>query len=159
MTSQTTPSDTQFVDLDNARYDEQREVMKKIIKDDVCPFCSEQLEKYHKEPVLKRGKFWIATANHWPYEHTQTHLLFILIEHATKLSEIPAGAGDELIEFAQWAEKEFAAPGGGFSVRFGDTNFSAGSVDHLHAQFIVPDWNAEDFEPVRVKLGKTKTKK
>lgn len=145
-----------IVDLDNARYDDQRKVMEGIIDDNVCPFCPENLEKYHKQPILKQCKYWFVTKNQWPYENTQLHLLAILNEHAEKLSEVPAEAGAELLEIMQWAEDEYSIPGGGFAMRFGDTNYSAGSVAHLHAQLVVPDWEKPDFQPVRIKIGKTK---
>lgn len=147
-----------IVDLDNARYDDQRKVMEGIIDDNVCPFCRENLEKYHKQPILKQGSYWLVTKNQWPYENTRLHLLAILNEHAEKLSEVPAEAGAELLEIMQWAEEEYSIPGGGFAMRFGDTNYSAGSVAHLHAQLVVPDWEKPDFLPVRIKIGKAKDK-
>lgn len=144
----------QFVDLDNAREDEQRQVMKDIIDSKHCPFCLENLRKYHKQQILKDGKYWLVTPNQWPYENTQYHFLAILKEHAEKLSEVPSDAGKELFELMAWLEKEYDVPGGGFAMRFGDTNYSAGTVNHLHVQFIVPDIKKPGFEPVRVKIGK-----
>jgi hypothetical protein len=44
------------------------------------------------------------------------------------------------------------------AMRFGETKYSAGTVKHLHAQFIVPDVDQPDFEPVRIKIGSS-TKK
>jgi ATP adenylyltransferase len=146
---------TKFVDIDNARVEEQKKVMRQIIADGLCPFCQENFVKYHKLPILKQGKYWLLTQNQWPYEDTKVHLLAILLEHAEHLSEVPAEAGQELLEMMQWAEKEYAVPGGGFSMRFGDTNYSAGTVAHLHVQFIMPDWGKPDFKPVRIKLGKS----
>ena len=35
----------QFVDLDNAREDEQKQVMQEIIEADHCPFCEEKILK------------------------------------------------------------------------------------------------------------------
>lgn len=145
-----------IVDLENARYDDQRKVMEDIIDDNVCPFCPPYIERYHKQPILKKGKYWFITKNQWPYENTQLHLLAILNDHAEKLTEVPAEAGAELLELMKWAEKEFNIPGGGFAMRFGDTNYSAGSVAHLHAQLVVPDWENANFQPVRIKIGKTK---
>lgn len=147
-------NNTSFVDLDNTRFDDQREIMERIRANNECPFCLENLRKYHIRPILKEGTYWVITENAWPYENTRVHLLAILKTHAEKLSELPPGAGDELIELAAWAEKEYAVKGGGLTMRFGDTNHSAGTVLHLHAQFIAPDIEKPDFKPVRVKLGK-----
>ena len=145
---------TQLVDLDNARLDEQREVMQDIIAADHCPFCRENLAKYHKTPILREGQYWLVTTNQWPYAHTQLHLLFILKEHATELTELDPAAGAELIEHAQWAAREYDIPGGGLVMRFGDTAHSAGTVAHLHAQLVVPQLSDDDFEPVRITIGK-----
>lgn len=149
-------SDTskQFVDLENARLDEQKKVMQDIITADECPFCTENLRKYHKPPILREGKYWLVTTNQWPYAHTQLHLLFILKEHAVSITEIPADAGAELVEHAQWAAAEYDIPGGGLVMRFGDTAHSAGTVAHLHAQLVVPQLEDADFEPVRITIGK-----
>jgi ATP adenylyltransferase len=143
-----------FVDIDNSREEEQVKVMEKIIENGECPFCLENLGKYHQEDFIKESEHWVLTANRWPYENTQHHFLAILKTHAENLQEIPAGAGDELIEIFQWLEKEYSLPGGGWAMRFGDTKYSAGTVKHIHAQFIVPDIKKEGFKPVRFKIGK-----
>ena len=148
----------QFVDLDNARVAEQRKVMEQIIKAGHCPFCLENFIKYNNKPFLKEGKFWFLVKNKWPYKHTKVHLLAIYKKHAVNLQELDPEAGKELIELMQWIEKEYQVPGGGIAMRFGDTNYSAGTVNHLHVQFIQPDIHHPDYleRPVRVKIGKTK---
>jgi ATP adenylyltransferase len=143
-----------FVDLDNAREEEQKQIMQEIIDADHCPFCSENLKKYHKQAILKEGKYWILTKNQWPYKHTKHHLLAIYKEHATNLSELDSKSGNELFELLKWAEKEYKIPGGGWAMRFGDTDYSAGTVNHLHVQFIQPDIKSPEFKPVRIKIGK-----
>lgn len=147
-------SKKQFVDLDNAREDEQKKVMKDIIDADHCPFCSENLKKYHKQPILKEGKYWLVTNNQWPYKNTKYHLLIIYKDHATRLSELDSNAGNEMLDLVKWIEEEYKISGGGWAMRFGDTNYSAGTVNHIHIQFIQPDLEKEEFEPVRIKLGK-----
>lgn len=149
-------ADAKFVDIDNARVDEQRRVMSEIIDAAHCPFCLENLRQYHKQPILKEGKYWLLTTNQWPYEHTKVHLMLIYKEHVEHLSEMNPSAGVELIELAQWAVKEYSIPGGGLAMRFGDTNYSAGTVAHLHAQLLQPDIDAPDYDdkPVKVKIGK-----
>lgn len=146
------------VDLDNARVEEQKNVMTDILSANHCPFCTENLRKYHKEPILKETTYWILTKNQWPYAHTKLHLMAIYKNHATRLSELKPEAGIELIELFQWAEKEYDVPGGGFAMRFGDTDYSAGTVAHIHAQFLVPDIHNPNYmdKPVKIKIGKTK---
>ena len=143
-----------FVDLDNAREDDQRDVMRDIIAAGECPFCAENLRKYHKQPILRESEHWLLTTNQWPYDHTKLHLLAIYKTHAERLSELVPEAGRDLLELMQWAEAEYDVPGGGWAMRFGDTDHSAGTVLHLHAQFLVPDLESPGYEPVRIKIGK-----
>ena len=149
---------SKFVDIDNAREDSQRRVMEQIIKADHCPFCLENLHKYHQHPIIKDGRFWILTKNKWPYPHTKHHYLAIYKTHAQKLAELDPQAGKELFEFLQYLEKTLSAPGGGWAMRFGNTDYSAGTVAHLHVQFLVPAVGEPDFEPCRLKIGKDKDK-
>lgn len=142
------------VDLDNYREAEQLAVMQKIAETGECPFCMEHFSKHQVEETLFDGTYWLLTYNRWPYKNTKVHLLAISKEHVEHISELNPEAGRELIEVFQWAAAHFDVPGGGFVMRFGDTNYSSGSVHHLHAQFIQPDIHAEGYEPVRVKLGK-----
>lgn len=148
----------QFVDLDNARLAEQKQVMRNIEDAAHCPFCAENLAKYHKRPILKEGKYWLVTENQWPYQHTKHHFLLIYKKHVENITELTPPAGAELIELAQWLIKKYQIPGGGLVMRFGDTNYSAGTVNHLHAQLLQPDIHAPGYAsaPVRVKIGKTK---
>lgn len=146
----------EHVDIENARLDEQRTVMREIVDAGHCPFCLENLRKYHKEPILKDGQFWILTKNQWPYDFTKHHLLLIYKEHVTDLQDLDPESGKELLEFLQWAQREYKVPGGGWAMRFGDTDYSAGTVAHIHVQFIMPNREHPEFEPVRIKIGKDK---
>lgn len=142
-----------FININNAREDKQIEVMRQIADQAHCPFCEENLHRYHKNPILKEGQYWLVTKNQWPYPHTKHHLLIIYKKHATRLADLASEAGTELFALIKELEREFAFEGGGLALRFGDTDYSAGTVNHLHAQLIVPDIMDPDFEPVRVKLG------
>ncbi len=146
----------QLVDIDNARVPEQRAEMEAIMREGNCPFCPEHLSEHHKDPILRETKYWILTPNQWPYDHTKLHLLAIYKRHAVELSEVEPDAGKELLELMQWAAAEYHVPGGAFAMRFGDTNYSAGSVNHIHAQLVQPDITAPDYQPVRIKVGKTR---
>lgn len=152
-------SQSAFVDIDNAREDEQRAVMRQIIADGHCPFCSENVFKYHKRPIIKEGQYWLITENQWPYENTQQHLLAIHKHHAEVLSELTPAAGAELFQLLAELERERSFPGGGVAMRFGQTDYSAGTVNHIHAQIFVPDIDNPEFEPVRIKIGKEREKR
>lgn len=148
---------SEFVDLENAgRYQSQKEVYRKVLENNESPFLLENLRKYHQEPILREGKYWYITANQWPYKGTKHHFLIIAQNYWTKLEEITPEAGAELIEMASWLRGKYKIRGGALCLRFGDPNYSAGSVTHLHAQFIEPDREAENFEPIRFKIGKEK---
>ena len=145
-----------FVNLENARVDEQRAVMSQIIKDGVCPFCSEHLTKYHTKPTLREGKFWLLTPNQWPYENTKHHLLAITKTHIEHFKDLPEGALEELREHFVWATKKFNIKGGGIAIRFGDSDLAGSTVRHLHAQLVEPDLESPDYKPVRIKIGRSK---
>jgi diadenosine tetraphosphate (Ap4A) HIT family hydrolase len=142
-----------FVNLDNARHDDQRDVMKGIAQDGVCPFDEEYLANYHKQPILRRGKYWTLTLNQWPYEHTRVHLLAIARLHVESLDALDAAAGEELFAHAQWAIKEYNIDFGGLAMRFGDVKQNGASVNHLHAHIIVPDAGRPADAKVRFKIG------
>lgn len=142
-----------FININNARKKDQIEVMQKIANQAHCPFCEENLRLYHKEPILKETKHWLVTKNQWPYKHTKYHFLLIYKKHITKLAELETTAGSELFKLVKELEQEYQFEGGGFSMRFGDTDFSAGTINHLHVQLVIPDAMAKDFEPVKIKLG------
>ncbi len=148
-----------FVEVSQSRLPEQLNVMKKIVEDGVCPFCPENLHNYHKEPILKEGKFWLLTKNQWPYENVKNQLLAIYKTHIEHISEMNPEAGKEIIELFQWGAKEFNMPGGAMAMRFGSNpeygNYGS-SVLHLHAHLIEADLQNKDREPVRFKVGQPK---
>lgn len=141
------------VNLDNARYDDQRRVMSEIVADGVCPFCADHLEKYHKEPILRQGEHWTLTPNQWPYEHTRVHLLAISSYHTEALSDLKPGSMDELLDHLQWAEFTYNVAAGGLAMRFGDVKKNGATVNHLHAHFIVPEDNLPPDTKVRFKIS------
>ena len=142
-----------FVNLDNARLPEQRQVMTDIENNQECPFCPENLEKYHKEEILRKGAHWILTRNQWPYKNTDLHLLAIAAYHAEKLSDLREGSFNELQEHMVWAENEYNIIAGGIAMRFGDTSHNGATVRHLHAHLIVPSIDKPADEKVRFKIG------
>lgn len=149
---------TPFINLANAREEEQKAVMENIADAQHCPFCRENLCKYHQQPILKETKFWIVTHNQWPYKHTKHHFLLIYKVHAVNLSDLSPAAGQELFELIAEIEQSYAIKGGGLAMRFGDTDYSAGTISHLHIQLIEPDFTDPNFVPVRIKIGRNKTK-
>ena len=142
------------LDLDNARYPDQIATMQASLDNNESPFLPENLAKYHHLPIIKQGQYWYITANQWPYEHTAWHYLIISNQYWTKLEDITPAAAAEALELAQWLKQEIDCPGGALSLRFGDSNYSGATIDHLHWQFIVPDIHAPDYDRVHVTIGK-----
>ncbi|MFZ1302179.1 MAG: hypothetical protein WAQ27_06440 [Candidatus Microsaccharimonas sp.] len=142
-----------FVNLDNARNEEQRRVMETIQDNADCPFCPDHLAKYHKLPILRTGENWLLTTNQWPYENTVHHFLAIAAYHAESLSDLQPGAFEELKDHFAWAEDEFKIASGGIAMRFGDTSNNGATVRHLHAHLIQPKPDLEKSDKVRFKIG------
>ena len=145
-----------FVNIDNTAHrptDTYGNVINQIQKDGVCPFCPESLAKYHKNPILKEGKFWLLTDNLYPYEGAKYHELLIHKEHITSFSEISKEAWDELKDFITSFTDEKKIPGGTFFMRFGDTRYTGASVNHLHANLVSPDGEDGDRKPIVARIG------
>jgi ATP adenylyltransferase len=136
------------------RTPEQAALMERIREDGVCPFCAEYFKKYHPKPVLKETDYWFFTENMDPYKGTKYHFIFVYKPaHISLPSELPPEALVDLFALINGAIAEYNMPGGSLFMRFGETRFTGSSVTHLHAQLIMGDSDAEDHEPVRVKLG------
>lgn len=149
-------SQNDFLNMEAARLEEQRAVMQRLLKQSICPFCPEYIERAEMKPILLRVGYWHVRENRWPYKNTRVHLLFIYNTHAERLGGVPAEAGKELWALGRWAEKEYGADGGGLLLRFGDPKISCATVKHLHAHFIVPligDRSQPDYQPVRFRVG------
>ena len=124
------------VNLSHARTAFQKGVMERIQRDGVCPFCKEHFLTYHTKPILAEGKHWILTENFEPYPGALVHLLAVAKKHVTRFEKLGPAAQTEL--FALFA-KEIAkrdVKGGTLLMRFGDTDYTGGTVEHLHAQLI-----------------------
>lgn len=119
----------------------------------VCPFCTENLHKYHKKSIIKQGDFWLLTENQWPYENTRRHLLAIARQHVEMLAQLPKGSGDELVELFAWASKQFAIKAGGLAMRFGSMESTGATVSHLHAHLIEPLPDLPSDQKVRFKIS------
>ncbi len=142
-----------FVNLNNARLDEQRRVMQDIEKNQECPFCPNNLGKYHKNEIIRKSKNWVLTKNQWPYKYTDIHLLAIATYHAEKLSDLHVGAFNELQEHMIWAENKYNVIAGGIAMRFGDTSNNGATVNHIHVHLIVPSADKPSDEKIRFKIS------
>jgi len=145
-----------FVNLENARYGDQLELMKKIREGGFCPFCPEHEAKAELGPLLKRGTYWTMRKNRWPYENTREHLLIIHNVHVEHLNDLTPEAWMELFKLVSWAEKEYRIEGGAIGMRFGDPTKNGATVDHIHAHVFaaeITDKNDPNYKPVRFRVG------
>jgi len=126
-----------LMNIDNARDALQIENMKKIEAEGFCPFCPENMEKYHTPPILKTGKYWYVTPNMYPYENTKHHFLFVTTQHLTNTTEVTAEAWTELHEHVEWLITEYKIESSTLLMRSGDMEKNGATVAHLHAQFVV----------------------
>ena len=145
-----------FVNLKNAgaRPDDTYEnVIKKIRKAGVCPFCTKYLGRYHKKPIIKTGKYWLLTENMYPYEGAKHHLLLVHKKHIESFSEISPAAWKELRTLIDFAAAKRKIKGGAMLIRFGNTLYTGASVTHLHANVISPDTRKKNRQPILARVG------
>lgn len=140
-----------FVNSENTKarpIDAYGDVIARIAKDGVCPFCSEHLRKYHKNSIKKKI-YWLVTGNMYPYKPTKHHLLIILKRHIVNMAEATAGELMELFKIVENEIKKLSIDGGTFIMRFGDTRFTGASVSHLHAHIVQSDPDDPDYDKVK----------
>lgn len=145
-----------FVNLNNSnrgRDERYRNVIGEIQKDGVCPFCPENLAKYHKKPILRDGKFWLLTDNMYPYKGAKHHILLIHKKHIESVADLSGEAWSELLDLIKLETEKRKIGGGTFYMRFGDTAHTGASVTHLHANLVSPDIENPNREPIFARVG------
>lgn len=115
----------------------------------VCPFCKLDLEK---NIMVASNDVWTAWKNPYPLNNTDLHLVMAPREHLTHIRDLMT---EDWLAFGELLETisilfSNQMPGGGLIMRFGDQEFHAGSIKHLHANLIVPNLRGE----VRIPLAK-----
>jgi diadenosine tetraphosphate (Ap4A) HIT family hydrolase len=146
-------SHTTHVNLAHAREAHQRDTMERIIADGVCPFCRENLERYHTKPILAEDPHWILTTNFAPYKGSKHHFLIISALHCVGFWELTPPAQLAFFTILNTARERVGATGGSLIMRWGDTNHTGASVSHLHAQLIIGASREEGGEPILTSLG------
>ncbi len=143
------------VNRGNARPGVYQKVINSIADDGICPFCPEHLTRIHPNPIEEK-EHWIVTENAYPYMANKEHLLFIHKSHITNISELTASAWEELRIIINAECKKRSIFGGTFLMRFGDTQHTGATVEHLHCQLFQPDVNSPEYDPktgVVVRIG------
>ena len=130
-----------------------KKVIDQIDTDGVCPFCPKHLKKYHKKPIIKRGKYWLVTDNMYPYNGAKHHILFIHKKHIESLEDVSTPGFKELKDLIKKEVKRRRIKGATFLMRFGETSHTGASVSHLHANLISPDVKRKDRKPIMFRIG------
>lgn len=131
------------VDINNARREDQIDVMKKILADGVCPFCHDFIRKerpsYHPNPILLETDNWIVTRNAWPYENTREHLVIVIKRHILMPEEMTKEETLDLWDIIARIKKKLGITHSTLLMRSDSTNKTGATVQHLHAQLVVAD--------------------
>ena len=141
------------VNLSHASTKFQRDVMRRIRRDKVCPFCMEHFLKYHTKPILASGKYWVLTTNFQPYKGSRLHLLAISKKHTTTFEKLSTAAHQELFALFSKELRKKKIKGGAILMRFGNTDYTGGTVEHLHAQLISGQKRSPRREHITTQLG------
>lgn len=128
-------------------------VLRKIEKENICPFCWENFLTHHTRPIIEKGRYWLLTENFNPYPGTTQHLLLVSKKHVTHFKDLPTAAFAELFRLVEPELKKRGVKGGGLFMRFGDSDYNFSSVGHLHAQLIVGVKRGKDTELLLAPLG------
>jgi len=125
-----------FINQNHVHAKDQARVMKKIAKKGHCPFCTNNFLLYHPKPIIKKSTYWIMSENGWPYKGSKVHFIFILKKHKEHIKSLSKNEWSELLELFKYTVRKFSIDGGSVFLRFGDTNMTGGTVNHLHAQMV-----------------------
>lgn len=142
-----TPS--QRAGLENCRTMEQLLAMTHHYMNGTCPFCGDSAE-YDTPWLPISGVHWRVKENRWSMAHTKKHLIIAPVVHITELSQVEALAWAEMGPILARIKERYGKIYGGLAFRSGSLAYSAGTVEHLHANILYPDLTG----PVRVTLAK-----
>ena len=140
-----------FVNIKNARGRialEQK--LQKSIDTGQDPFDPQYLSNYHSNPIVKVWDYWYATESEHAYPGSNHHILLICNEYAETLTDISKEAFSELYDIISELNEKYEIPGGGFWMRYGNTNSTGATVKRLHAHLISKD---PEGNGVRIPLG------
>ncbi len=83
----------------------------------------------------------------YPYAPSKIHKLFIATAHIEHISDLSLEAWKELYEIVQESIAKEAIAGGTLLMRFGDTQFTGGSVSHLHVNLVQSNPDDPSYDP------------
>lgn len=116
--------------------------MENTIEKGVCPLCKPDPKI---NVVIREGAYWMAWHNPFGYKHHRHHVILATKVHCTEIDELTPRMWMELGNFISSITDELDVPGGAIVMRFGDPNFTASTLRHLHMHIQVPDGSGPAF--------------
>ena len=120
----------------NSRSTAQREHMENTVGKGVCPFCQIDPELNH---IIMAGKFWNVWHNPFPYRYRRNHMILALKEHIVDVREMTSEMWAELGDLVKQVTRELGIEAGAVVMRFGDSQFTGSTLQHLHVHIDEPD--------------------
>ena len=79
--------------------------------------------------------------NPYPQKFHSHHVMIVPRRHIAggNVSDLTPEEWLQILDALKWAIEFYQIPGGGFVGRFGDPEYNAGTISHLHFQIQVPD--------------------
>jgi diadenosine tetraphosphate (Ap4A) HIT family hydrolase len=139
--------------LGNARNPEQLADMQALEAAGVCIFCPQHLAADPNQRLLYRTDHWSVTPNEFPYKETRLHLLLVPDEHVTDLADLSPAAQQDFWVVLAWVKLHFGLSFYGIAARNGASEYTGGTVRHLHVHVVQGDVDDPDHQGVRAKLS------
>ncbi len=143
-----------FVDVNNTRTPEQREIYEVIERTGLDPFEIENFKRTHPHPIIFENASWFLSHNAFPYKGASLHLLLVHRDFITSIEQISPKGWQDLQEMIQFSVNKFNLTSGGFFMRFGDTKKTGSTVMHLHAHIVVSDGEPTERRSMYIAFGK-----
>jgi diadenosine tetraphosphate (Ap4A) HIT family hydrolase len=137
--------------LGNARTPEQVADMQRLEDEGRCLFCPDQLESQQR--LLHRTEHWMVTPNKYPYRGTRMHVMLLPDEHVDDLADLSEAAQRDFWRVLDWVKVHYGLKFYGMVVRNGLSEYTGGTVRHVHVHILQGDIDDPEHEPVRVKLS------
>lgn len=129
------------------------DVLKKIVGEEICPFCEQNLLRHHPKEILFKNPGWIITENAWPYRGSKKHFLLIVRRHIENTEQMTPVLWTQLGSAYKKLCKDYSIKGSSLFMRSGDTRYTGATVRHLHAQIIVGSTRTKDNSPITALVG------
>ena len=135
----------------NFRVDEQLAEMRRLEVEGVCLFCPGHLPAASE--VLHRTARWTVVPNRYPYRETRLHLLLVPDEHVTDMADLSEEAQRDFWTALRWIRDHYGLAHYGLAARNGDSEFTGGTIRHLHILVLQGEVDDPDHQGVRVRLS------